>query len=175
MKKSYFILKGITDYHKDFRLKEKTKCFKICSKCKEIKLISKFPADRRSLDGLSGICKNCQNKYSQGRYVRNKEKILALNKKYREEHKEAYQKYIRKYREDHREYFKNLSREFYLKNREAIIERNNKYYQDHKEICQARKKLWRIKNKERIGEYNKKYKLEHKKISQGYPEGIKSR
>ena len=27
------------DYHKDFRLKEKTKCFKICSRCKEINLI----------------------------------------------------------------------------------------------------------------------------------------
>jgi len=150
------------DYHKDFRLKEKTKCFKTCSRCKEIKLISKFPADRRSLDGLSGICRECRNQEQLKYYYHNRGKMLIQNKIYRDTHKRDRRVYSKNYREKNRERFKVLAREFYLKNREAIIKRSNKYYQDHKESCRARKKLWRIKNKEGIREYNKKYKLEHK-------------
>jgi len=109
--------KWITDYYKEFRLRERTKCFKTCSKCGETKLISGFPADRRNLDGYSGICKTCRNKYYQKRYARDKDKIKALNQKYREDHQESYQKYVRKYREDNREYFKDLAKKHYLKNR----------------------------------------------------------
>jgi hypothetical protein len=162
LKEVYPIPKRINDHHKKLRLKEKTKCFKTCSKCGETKSISGFPVDRRRPDGHSGICKTCRNKYYQARYARDKEKIMAFNKKYREDHKESYQKYIRKYREDHKKYFKDLARKHYLKNREAIIEKSKKYYQEHEQACLARGRIWRIKNKERIREYNKKYKLKHK-------------
>ncbi|RXG65255.1 hypothetical protein ES695_08730 [Candidatus Atribacteria bacterium 1244-E10-H5-B2] len=165
MEKVYLIPKWITDYYKKFRLREKTKCFKTCSKCGETKLISKFFTDRRNLDDYSGICKTCRNKYYRARYARDKERIKTLNQKYREDHKESYQKYTRKYRRDHREYFKDLHRKYYLKNREAVIEKSKKYYQEHKEACQARKKLWRIKNEEKVREYNKEYKLKHKSTS----------
>ena len=89
---------------------------------------------RRNLDGHSGICKTCRNKYYLERYARDKDTIKALNKKYREDHKESYQEYSRRYREEHKELFKDL----------------------------ARKRLWRVKNEEGIREYNKKYKLKHK-------------
>ncbi len=165
MKKFFTIPKWMADYYKKFILKEKTKCLKICSKCGETKLISGFPADRRNLDGYSGVCKTCRNKYYRERYARDKDRIKALNKKYREDHKESRQKYSRKYREDHREHLKDMHRKHYLKNREAIIEKSKKYYQVHKESCQARKKLWRLKNKEKVREYNKEYKLKHKSTS----------
>ncbi len=132
MKKVFTISKWMTDYHKKFILKEETKCFKTCSKCGETKLISGFPADRRNLDSYSGICKTCRNKYYRARYARDKDKIKALNQKYREDHKESYQEYTRKYRADNREYFKDRGRKHYLKNREAVIEKSKKYYQEHK-------------------------------------------
>ena len=148
-----------------FISKEKTKCFKTCSKCGKTELISKFPVDRRNLDGHSGTCKECRNREQLKYYYHNRGKILIQNKIYRDTHKRERSIYSRNYQEKHKERFKVLAREFYLKNREAIIERNNKYYQDHKGSCRARKKLWRIKNKERIREYNKKYKLEHKEVT----------
>ena len=165
MKKFFTIPKWMTDYYKKFILKEKTKCLKICSKCGETKLISEFFADRRSSDGYSGVCKTCRNKYYRERYTRDKDRIKALNKKYREDHKESRQKYNQKYREDHREYLKDMHRKHYLKNREAIIEESKKYYQGHKESCQARGKLWRLKNEDKVREYNKEYKLKHKSTS----------
>ena len=152
----------MTDYHKEFRLKERAKCFKTCSKCGETKLISKFPDDRRNPDGYSGICKTCKNKYYRARYARDKDRILAVAQKYREDHRESCQEYNRRYREEHKELFKDSARKYYLRNRRAIIEKSNKYNQEHKEACQARRKLWRIKNKDKIRGYNKRYKLEHK-------------
>ena len=100
MKGVYPSPKWVNEYHKEFRLKERAKCFKTCSKCGETKLISRFPTDRRNLDGHSGICKTCRNKYYLERYARDKDRIKVLNKKYREEHKESYQEYSRRYREE---------------------------------------------------------------------------
>jgi len=165
LKKFFTIPKWMVDHHKKFILKEGTKCFKTCTKCGETKLISKFSADRRNLDGYSGVCKTCRNKYYRARYARDKERIKALIKKYREDHKESYQKYIQKYREDHREYFKDLHRKYYLKNREVIKERNKIYYRKHEQACLVKRRLWRIKNKERIKEYNREYRRKHKTAS----------
>ena len=154
--------KWLTDYYKEFRLKEKTRCFKTCSKCGEIKLISKFSDERRNSDGHRGICKTCVNKYYKQKYSMNKEKIKALNKKYVEDHKESRQKYDRKYREDHREHLKELARKWYLENKEAIKERNLKYYHENKVACQIKRELWRIKNRENIKKYNREYKRKRK-------------
>ncbi|MBA7585062.1 hypothetical protein ES695_04785 [Candidatus Atribacteria bacterium 1244-E10-H5-B2] len=150
--------KWLTDYYKEFKLKEKAKCFKTCSKCGETKLISRFSADRRNSDGYKGICKTCVNKYYKRRYDRNREKFKALNKKYREDHKESRKEYHQKYREDHREYLKETARKWYLENKETIKERNLKYYHENREACQAVRELWREKNREKIKKYNREYK-----------------
>jgi len=154
--------KWLTDYYKEFGLKEKTKCFKTCSKCGETKLISGFPADRRNLDGYSGVCKTCKNKYYQQRYAMDKEKFKALSKKYGKSHKESRRKCNRKYREDHREYLKEIARKWYLENKEVIKERNLKYYHENKVACQIKRGLWRMKNREKIKKYNREYKRKHK-------------
>ncbi|MBA7553243.1 hypothetical protein ES705_45833 [subsurface metagenome] len=152
----------LMDYYKEFGLKEKTKCFKICTKCGETKFISKFFVERRNPDGYKGICKTCVKKYYQERYARDKDRIKALNKKYRKDHKEPRQEYDRKYREDHRGYLKEIAKKWYLKNKKAIKKRNLKYYQENKEACQIRRKLWIEKNRERIKKYNREYKRNHK-------------
>ena len=162
----YHIPKWITDYHKKFMLKERTRCFKTCSKCGETRLISRFPIDRRNPDGYSGICKTCKNKYYQARYARDKDRIKALNQKYqekyREVHKESYQEYSRRYREEHKELFKDFAKKYYLRNRRAVIERSKKYYQDHKEAVAVRKKRYREENRDKIREYERKYRLSEK-------------
>ena len=162
MKEVYPIPKWITDYHKDFRLRERTKCFKTCSKCGETKLIFKFSIDKRNLDGRTNICKACRSREGLKYYYHNRVKMLIQNKEYRDTHKRDRSIYSKNYQEGHKEHLRELAREWYLKNREAIRERNNKYYQEHREACQTRRELWRIKNKERIKKYNREYKRKHK-------------
>ncbi len=43
----------ITDYCKNFRLRQRTKFFKTCSKCGEVRSIGDFVKDRRYKDGLT--------------------------------------------------------------------------------------------------------------------------
>ena len=162
MKKVYLIPKWGTDYHKDFRLKEKTKCFKTCSKCEETKLIFRFSVDKRNLDDRTNICKKCRSQEYLEYYYHNRGKILMQSKEYRGTHKRDRSIYFRNYQEEHKERFKVLAREHYLKNREAIIEKSKRYYQEHKEAVAVRKRLWRIKNEERIRKYNREYKLKRK-------------
>jgi len=162
LKEVYPIPKWITDYHKKFILRERTKCFKTCSKCGETKLISRFPNDRRNLDGHSGICKECRSRYYLERYHQNRDKILMQNKKYRDAHQRGGRIYFRNYREEHKEHLKELSRQYYLRNREKIIEGVKKYNQEYKEAVAVRKKRYREENRDKIKEYERKYRLSKK-------------
>jgi len=154
--------KWVTDYYKDFKLKERTKCFKTCSKCGETKLIFKFSADRRNIDGRTNICKACRSLEGLKYYYQNRGKMLIQNKEYRDTHKRDRSIYLKNYQKEHKEHLKERAREWYIKNREKIKERNKKYYQDHEQACLVRRRIWRIKNREGIRKYNREYKLEHK-------------
>lgn len=163
LKGIYPIPKWITDYHKKFILRERTKCFKTCSKCGETKLISKFSIDKRNLDGRTRICKECWNRYYLERYYQNRNKILIQNKKYRDTHQKDRRIYFRNYREEHKEHLEELSRQYYLRNRERIIERVKKYNQEHKEAVAIIRKRYREENRDKIREYERKYRLSKKK------------
>lgn len=76
MKGVYRDPRYVTDYYKEFRLRERTKCFKTCSKCGETKLISKFPLDKKNLDGHLGICKSCKSLYYKEKYRRAEREIF---------------------------------------------------------------------------------------------------
>ncbi|GAI77260.1 unnamed protein product, partial [marine sediment metagenome] len=76
MKEVYPIPKWATDYHKNFMLKERTKCFKTCLKCGETKLIFKFSVDKRNIDGRVNVCKACRSIESLKYYYHNQVKIL---------------------------------------------------------------------------------------------------
>ncbi|MBA7541904.1 hypothetical protein ES705_34220 [subsurface metagenome] len=154
--------KWVTNYYEDFRLKERTKCFKTCLKCGEIKLIFKFSLDKRNLDGRTNICKACRSREALKYYYQNQSKILIQGKEYRDNHKKNRSIYNEKYREDHKEQLKKNAKKWYMSNKEAIKKRNLKYYQENKEACLARRELWRSKNKESIRKYNREYKRKHK-------------
>ena len=156
--------KWVTNYYEDFRLKERTKCFKACLKCGEIKLIFKFSLDKRNLDGRTNICKACRNLEALKYYYQNQSKILIQGKEYRDNHKKNRSIYNEKYREDHKEQLKKNAKKWYMSNKEAIKKRNLKYYQENLVACLARRELWRSKNKESIRKYNREYKRKGKGI-----------
>ena len=166
LKEVYPTPKWVTNYYEDFRLKERTKCFKTCLKCGEIKLIFKFSLDKRNLDGRTNVCKACRSLEGLKYYYHNRGKRLIQNKEYRDTHKRDRSIYFKNYRERHGELLKENASKWYMSNKEAIKERNLKYYQANKEACLVRRELWIEKNKERIREYNREYKRKHK-ISKG--------
>ena len=162
MKETYPIPKWVTNYYEDFRLKERTKCFKTCSKCGEIKLIFKFSLDRRNFDGRTNICKACRVLEAEKYYYKNKDRILIQSKKYRDTNRKNKSIYSKNYREKNKERLKENASKWYLENKEAIKKRNLKYYQANKEDCKQNRKLWIEKNRERIKKYNREYKLKHR-------------
>ena len=162
LKVNFNNLKWITDYFKNFRLRQRSKGFKTCSKCGEVRSIGDFIKNRRNKDELSNVCRACQSAYNRERYLVRGEEILKRAKVWRDKNKEIIKVHQKDYRNKNKDWLRLLAKEYYKRHRTMIIKRNKKYYKDHKQACQVRKKLWRIKNKEKIREYNKGYKLEHK-------------
>jgi len=144
------------------KISERTRSFKVCSKCGEIKPIFKFSVDRRNTDGRTNICKACKIIEYMNYYYQNRSEILVKIKKYRENNKRDRSKYFKDYQEKHKEHLKEKAKKWYLENKEMIKERNLKYYQDHEQACRVKRKLWGIKNREKIKKYNREYKQKHK-------------
>jgi len=161
----YFSLIGREFQERKSKIREQTICFKVCSKCGEIKPVYKFPVEKRNTDGRLGTCKVCRNKEALKYYYKNKSEILAKCKKYRATHKRDRTKYIKDYQEKHKERLKELASKWYSENKEAIKKRNLKYYQANKEDCRQRRKLWIEKNRERIRKYNREYKQKLKAVN----------
>jgi hypothetical protein len=161
----YFSSIGLDFQEREKKIREKTKCFKTCSKCGEIKPIFKFSIEKRNTDGRLGICKECRNKESLEYYYLHKDKILIQGKEYRDNHKKNRSIYNEKYWEDHKEQLKKNAEKWYKSNKKAIKKRNLKYYQENKEACQARRERWIIDNREKIKKYNREYKRKHKIVS----------
>lgn len=99
----------------------KTVCFKVCSKCGEIKPIFKFSVDKRNIDGRTNICKACKILEYLKYYYQNREKILIQSKKYRDTNKRDRSIYFKNYRKEHREQLKKNAREWYIKNKKEGI------------------------------------------------------
>ncbi len=158
----YFSSIGLDFQERENKIREKTKCFKVCSKCGKIKPVFKFPVDKRNLDGRTNICKACRSREALKYYYQNQSKVLIKGKEYSDNHKKNRSIYNKRYREDHKEHLKKEAKKWYKSNKKAIKKRNLKYYQENKEACLVRRELWRIKNRERIREYNREYKRKRK-------------
>jgi len=158
-------LKWITDYYKNFRLRQRSKDLKTCSKCGEARDIRDFVKDKRCKGGVTNICRACRNAYNRERYLLRREEILKQIKAWRAKNKDKRRVYQKDYRDKNKDRLRLLAKEHYKRHRTRIIEQNKKYYEDHKETCQVRKKLWRLENEEKVRGYNKEYKLKHKSAS----------
>ncbi|MBA7484694.1 hypothetical protein ES707_20224 [subsurface metagenome] len=157
----YFSSIGLDFQERENKIREKTKCFKVCSKCGEIKPVFKFSIDKRNIDGRTNICKACRSLEGLKHYYQNRSKMLMQNKEYLKANKKKRSIYSKRYREKNKEYLKGLAKKWYKKNKKRIKKRNLKYYQENKKACLARRKLWIEKNKERIRKYNREYKRKH--------------
>ena len=116
--------------------------FKKCSKCGEIKHISRFYKVKNGKYGVEGACKECRNKH---------------NKKYREEHKDYYEEYGKQYYEDNKEYIKECSKQYYEDNKDKVLEYHKEYYDNNKDKVLEKNKQWREDNKDKVSECIKQW------------------
>jgi len=133
---------------------------KQCSKCKEIKSLSKFSKYKSNKDGYRSICKFCQKKYR----LEHKTEIA----KYRQEHKVERTKYYQEHKLEIAEYYqdhKAKKAEYDIKYRQEHKVERAKYYQEHKkqiaEHYQERKTeiaKYRQEHKTEKALYNVKYR-----------------
>jgi hypothetical protein len=96
--------------------------------------------------------KNIEDKKKRDkiRYEKNREKLLLINKEWRNSNKE----YLKEYADKNKDKKKIYRKEYYSTNKE----KQKKYELENKEKIKEYRKNWREKNKERIKETRKKYK-----------------
>jgi hypothetical protein len=83
----YFSPIGLDFQERENKIREKTKCFKACSKCGKIKPVFKFSVDKRNIDGRTNICKACRSREGLNYYYHNQVKMLIQNREYQETNK----------------------------------------------------------------------------------------
>lgn len=101
---------------------------KICSKCKELKLLSEFYRDKSRKDNHTYICKACLKVINQESYFRNRE----TKRNYRRKHKNKITKYQKEWTQNNQEYL-----------RQYEIERGKRYRREHRERIKKNKKVYR--------------------------------
>jgi len=101
---------------------------KVCSKCREVKLLEEFNKRKDKKDGYRSECKACNKEYAAKHYAANPEKIKERSAKY------------------------------YAANPEKEKERNAKYYAANPEKRKESQSKWRAANREKERERVAKYR-----------------
>lgn len=65
---------------------------KICKKCNTEKSLSDFHKCSRNKRGVQSKCKNCASKLAKERYIENTEKVLLINARWRNKHRDRHRK-----------------------------------------------------------------------------------
>ncbi|KYC44283.1 MAG: hypothetical protein AMQ22_02323 [Candidatus Methanofastidiosum methylothiophilum] len=115
---------------------------------------------------------------------RSKEEIIEYQKKYYQEHKEQIKQRnaqrVEQIKEYHRQYWaehseqvnrkrreaysidgKDKMRQYYLKNKDEILQKDHEYYANNKNKIKVREKKWRDNNKKRISDLHRRWVKEH--------------
>jgi len=125
---------------------------KACVSCGEVKTAKDYSLVRKSRDGLSGLCKDCDSIKGREYYANNKEKVNARNNA-------NYAKDPQRVMDRQREFLsanpetkklKNERRiERYNEDKDRALSRGREYYRENKEKVDAKNKRWREENRDR--------------------------
>ena len=80
---------------------------KVCSSCKQEKLLTDFHKNKTTKDGRRCYCKLCVKEYYKDDYKKNRGRHLKNLKKYRDKNKKAISEYHRQWREKNKDRFIN--------------------------------------------------------------------
>ena len=105
--------------------------FKKCSICNKIKEISLFYPRKGPKDGLSSLCRECNNRKKRLWKKSNPQKVINSNNKY------------------------------IVKNHDKVLESKRKWRRSNKELQKRLVSDWEMRNPERVKEKFKRYRLRH--------------
>ena len=130
---------------------------KVCTGCKEDKLLEEFYKHKAGKYGRPSKCKICMKEYKAKYYANNPEKMKERASKYRANNPEKVKEYKAKYRANNREKLKEQSSKYRTNNPEKIKEHKAKYYTNNHEKMKERASKYRANNLEKIKERSAKY------------------
>ena len=129
--------------------------FKQCSKCGEIKHISRFYKVKNGKYGVEGACKECRKIH---------------NKKYREEHKDYYEEYGKQYYEDNKDKVLEYHKEYYDNNKDKVLEKNKQWREDNKDKVSECIKQWHKNNPQATFNSNSRRRIKEENQGSGINE-----
>ena len=107
---------------------------KVCSKCKNEKLVVFFNKHKSKKDGLSLWCKECKRESDKKYYINNKESLLAYQEKHRHENKETIKKAKKEYRNNNKEEIKVRNKKYNQINKAKVRVVRQLYYKSNKDL-----------------------------------------
>ena len=111
---------------------------KICSKCKEEKEVCEFNIRKNRKSGFASQCKVCTCENAKKYRKNNSDEIKLRKKIYRDKNREKLNAKSKENRHKNPEKHRQQKRDYYIKNREIVLERQ---------------KLWSKNNREKINTY----------------------
>ena len=122
---------------------------KLCSKCKEVKLLGEFSKDKDKRDGYRSNCKACQKERDAKYYAANLEKIKAQRYSYRELNREKAVKRMSEWSKANPKKVRAQQAKYYAANPEKIKERHAKYRLANSENLKERQAEYQKANPEK--------------------------
>lgn len=121
---------------------------KVCTVCKQTKeaTTENFRKLLRSHDGFRPACRVCTNAKTRERYHKNKEKVYARTKKWRENNRETYNAYIKQYSKTGPVGVKQVK----LEGAEEVAEQRDEYMEENAERLRAQRKQNRDGRREEV-------------------------
>lgn len=147
---------------------------KKCSRCGVVQSSSCFGFSSRNKSGLACWCKTCKSDTRKARYLQNREKELAINKKWsdankehheflknkwHEENKEYYAQQQKEYRDGRKDIMQEYSKEWYNENKDHKLLLGRIWYQNNKEYKDAQNRQWRKDNPEKARQIARIYRM----------------
>jgi len=104
--------------------------------------------------------------YRKGLYLKNKERIKAENRRWRDKNEKRHKDYTKKYKEENKEIIRERSKVYFEKNKDIIAKKMKDFREKDLEKYNARTRELRAKRtpeqKVKYAEYKKRYDIEHK-------------
>lgn len=125
-------------------------CQKECTKCRVIKPLAEYSANKNGKFGKSSWCKQCVRENSKKWYADNKEKISATHRSYYYSNKDLFKKLNADWYRDNIDRVASMHRKWYAEHRDEIAEWRKEYYERNKDLIAARHKAYREDHKDEI-------------------------
>lgn len=117
---------------------------KRCTKCDITKILDEFGTDRSRHDGKHSQCKACRTQHSATSYAADPEKHRAKSARWRTRHPAK----VQKYQDGYKPRKKQLRRQRYVENREAVLAQNAAWYTANKDQRKLSMADWEERNKD---------------------------